>query len=52
MREVNHAEDGFRGKKNQLQNYHTPPQIANINFNPSFPAKKLEPQIKNQTKSF
>jgi hypothetical protein len=50
-KEVDHIEGGYRGRKNQFQNYHTSPQITNINFNPLFPAKKLEPQIKNQTKN-
>jgi hypothetical protein len=35
-KDVNHVEDGYRGRKNSPQNYHTPSQIANI--------KKLEPQ--------
>jgi hypothetical protein len=35
-KKVNHVEDGYRGRKNSPQNYHTPSQIANI--------KKLEPQ--------
>jgi len=40
-KEVNHVEDGYRGKKNSSQNYHTLSQIANI--------KKLEPfQAKSQ----
>jgi hypothetical protein len=42
-KEVDHIEGGYRGRKNQFQNYHTSPQITNINFNPLFPAKKLEP---------
>jgi hypothetical protein len=50
--EVDHIKGGYKGKKNQFQNYHTPPQIANINFNPSFPTRKPEPQMKDQTKSF
>ena len=51
-REVDHVEGDYRVKKYQFQNYHTLPQIANINFNPSFPTRKPDPQIKNQTKSF
>jgi hypothetical protein len=35
-KEVHHVEDGYRGRKNSSQNYHTPSQIANI--------KKPEPQ--------
>jgi hypothetical protein len=35
-KEVHHVEDGYRGKKNSSQNYHTPSQITNI--------KKPEPQ--------
>jgi len=46
-REVDHVEGDYRGRKYQFQNYHTLPQIANINFNPSFPTRKPEPQIKN-----
>jgi len=45
-REVDHVESGFRGKKKQFQNYHISLQIANNNFNPSFPTRKPEPQIK------
>jgi hypothetical protein len=51
-KEVDYVEGDYNGRKNQFQNYHTPAQIANINFNLSFPAKKPEPQIKNQTKNF
>jgi hypothetical protein len=46
-KEVDHVE----GRKNPFQKYHTPsfsPQIANINLNSSFPARKPEPQIKHQ----
>jgi hypothetical protein len=40
-KEVNHIEDGYKGRKNSSQNYHTLSQIANI--------KKLEPfQAKSQ----
>jgi len=42
-----------RVRKNQFQNYHTLPQIANINS--SFPTWKPEPQnlqAKSQTKTF
>jgi hypothetical protein len=42
-KEVHHVEDGYRGRKNSSQNYHTPSQITNI--------KKLEPhnfQAKSQ----
>ena len=35
-KEVHHVEDGYMGKNNTSQNYHTPSQIANI--------KKPEPQ--------
>jgi hypothetical protein len=35
-KEVNHVGDGYRGRKNPSQNYHTPSQITNI--------KKHEPQ--------
>jgi len=35
-KEVNHVGDGYRGRKNPSQNYHTPSQITNI--------KKPEPQ--------
>ena len=35
-KEVHHVEDGYMGKTNTSQNYHTPSQIANI--------KKPEPQ--------
>jgi len=42
-REVDHVEDGCRGRKNQFQNYHIPSQIANINLNSPFPTKKPEP---------
>jgi hypothetical protein len=35
-KEVHHVEDGYRGRKNSFQNYHTPSQIAYI--------KKPEPQ--------
>ena len=48
MREVDHVEGGYRGKKKQFQNYHISLQITNNNFNSSFPARKPEPQIKNQ----
>jgi hypothetical protein len=40
-----------KGRKNPFQKYHTPsfsPQIANINLNSSFPARKLESQTKHQ----
>jgi hypothetical protein len=30
-KEVHHVEDGYRGRKNSSQNYHTSSQIANIN---------------------
>jgi hypothetical protein len=46
-KEVDHVE----GRKNPHQKYHTPsfsPQIANINLNSSFPARKTEPQTKHQ----
>jgi hypothetical protein len=46
-KEVDHVE----GRKNPFQKYHTPsfsPQIANINLNSSFPARKPEPQTKHQ----
>jgi hypothetical protein len=45
-KEVDHVEGSYRGRKNPFQNYHTPsssPQIANINFNSSFTARKPEP---------
>ncbi|XP_061962423.1 uncharacterized protein LOC133682893 [Populus nigra] len=29
-KEVHHVEDGYKGKKNSSQNYHTPSQITNI----------------------
>ena len=54
-REVDHVEDGCRGRKNQFQNYHTPSQIANINLNSSFPTKKPESlnfQAKSQIENF
>jgi hypothetical protein len=35
-KKVNHIEDGYKGRKNSPQSYHTPSQIANI--------KKPEPQ--------
>jgi len=35
-KQVNHVEDGYKGRKNSSQNYHTPSQIAEI--------KKPEPQ--------
>jgi hypothetical protein len=43
--------DHVKGRKNPFQLYHTPflsSQIANINFNSSFTARKLEPQTKHQ----
>ena len=46
-KEVDHVE----GRKNPFQNYHTPSfssQIANVNLNSSFPARKPEPQTKHQ----
>jgi hypothetical protein len=45
-KEVDHIEGNYRGRKNPFQNYHTlsySPQIANINFNSSFPVRKPEP---------
>jgi hypothetical protein len=45
-KEVDHVEGSYRGRKNPFQNYHTPsssPQIANINFNSSFTARKPQP---------
>jgi hypothetical protein len=48
-KEVDHVEGSYRGKKNQFPNYRTPSpssQIVIINFNPLFPTRKLEPQIK------
>jgi len=50
-KEVDHVEGSYRGRKNPFQKYHTPsfsPQIANINLNSFFPAKKPEPQTKHQ----
>jgi hypothetical protein len=52
MREVDHVEGGYKGKKNQFQNSYILPQITNMNFNPSFYARKPESQIINQTRSF
>jgi hypothetical protein len=52
MKEVDHVEGDYKSRKNPFQNYHTPslsPQISNINLNPTFPTRKLEPQIKHQT---
>jgi hypothetical protein len=46
-KKVNHIEDGYKGRKNSPQNYHTPSQIANI--------KKPEPQnfqAKSQIKNY
>nr|XP_034903475.1 uncharacterized protein LOC118040612 [Populus alba] len=48
MKEVDYDEGGYTGRKNPFQNYHTSPQIANINFNPSFPTRKPEFQTKHQ----
>ena len=45
MKEVKHIKSGNKGKKNQLQSYHTsslPSKIANINLNSSFPTNKPE----------
>lgn len=53
-KEVDHVKVGYRSKKSQFQNYNTPShssQIANINFNSSFPARKPKPQ-NNQTENF
>ena len=47
-KEVDHVEGSYRSRKNQFQNYHSSPQIANINPNSSFPARKPEPQTKHQ----
>jgi hypothetical protein len=50
-KEVDHVDGSYRGRKNPFQNYHTPsfsPQIANINLNSSFPARKPEPHTKHQ----
>ena len=47
-KEVDYVEGGYMGRKNPFQNYHTSPQIANINFNPSFPTRKPEFQTKHQ----
>eukprot|EP00258_Populus_trichocarpa_P039875 XP_024455894.1 uncharacterized protein LOC112327337 [Populus trichocarpa] len=39
-KEVHHVEDGYRGRKNSSQNYHTPSQITNIKPEPhNFQAK-------------
>jgi len=39
-KEVHHVEDGYRGRKNPSQNYHTPSQITNIKPEPhNFKAK-------------
>jgi hypothetical protein len=38
-KEVNHIEDGYKGRKNSSQNYHTPSQIANIKKPKPFQAK-------------
>ena len=38
-KEVNHVEDGYKGRKNSSQNYHTPSQIANIKKPEPFQAK-------------
>jgi len=49
--EVDYVEGSYRGSKNPFQKYHTPsfsPQIANINLNSYFPARKPEPQTKHQ----
>jgi hypothetical protein len=50
-KEVDHVEGSYMDRKNPFQKYHTPsisPQIANINLNSSFPARKPEPQTKHQ----
>jgi len=46
-KEVNHVEDGYMGRKNSSQNYHTPSQIANIKKPEPFQAKS---QIDNYHK--
>jgi len=38
-KEVNHVEDGYKGRKNSSQNYHTLSQIANIKKPEPFQAK-------------
>jgi hypothetical protein len=38
-KEVNHVEDGYKGRKNSSQNYNTPSQIANIKKHEPFQAK-------------
>jgi hypothetical protein len=50
-KKINHVKGGYKGRKKPFQNYHnssSSPQIANINFNPSFPTRKPKPQIKNK----
>ena len=55
---MHHVKGRYRGRKNQFQNYHTSSplsQIANNNFNSSFPTRKPMPQTlkaKNQTENF
>jgi len=39
-KKADHVKGGHRGRKNQIQNYHTSPQIVNINLNSLFPTKK------------
>jgi len=53
IKKVDHIEGGYKGRKNQFQNYHTSSQIANINS--LFLTRKPEPQnfqTKNQTENF
>jgi hypothetical protein len=53
IKKVDYIEGGYKGRKNQFQNYHTSSQIANINS--LFLTRKPEPQnfqAKNQTENF
>jgi hypothetical protein len=53
IKKVDHIEGGYKGRKNQFQNYHTSSQIANINS--LFLTRKPKPQnfqAKNQTENF
>ena len=55
IKEVDHVEGGYRGKKNSFQNYHTSPQITNINLKSPFLTRKPKPQnfqAKKQTENF
>jgi hypothetical protein len=56
-KDVDDIKGGYKGKKNHFLNYNPlsfSSQIANINFNSSFPTKKPEiqtNQVNNQTKN-